>query len=79
MKAKCTTARRRRRSTVELTDARARILTASEHASAIFRVLQEIGPSLDEPERGAALELRGQAADLCRRLGNLAAFLGAPR
>jgi hypothetical protein len=60
-------------------DVRARLLAARDPLGQVFATLDDVGPHLPEPERAAALELRGQVADLLRRLGNLTAFLGAPR
>ncbi len=56
--------------------ARARVLEARDKLSDVFSTLDGVAPLLDEPERGAALELRGKAADLLRRMGGLATFLG---
>ena len=57
--------------------ARQRILEVHGKLSEVFAALDGVTPLLDEPERGAALQLRADVADTLRRLGNLCAFLGA--
>lgn len=56
---------------------RARIIEVQDKAAEVFATLDTLAPQLEEPERGAALELRAVAADLVRRLGVLAVFGGA--
>lgn len=55
-----------------LSDARSKL-------SEVYAALDAAGQLLDEPERGAALELKTQVGDLLRRLGNLIVFAGIGR
>lgn len=57
-------------------DVRPRLLDARSKAGDVYAILDDVGPLLAEPERGACLELRADVAALLRRLGNLTAYLG---
>jgi hypothetical protein len=58
---------------------RDRLLEARDHLSAAFEIVDEVGPSLPEPERGALIGVLGSRHDLARiirQLGNVVTMLG---
>ncbi|MDP2959666.1 MAG: hypothetical protein Q8N53_24900 [Longimicrobiales bacterium] len=57
-------------------DVRMQLLWASARLSEVYGIVDDLGPSLPEPERAALLALRGDLARGIRCLGNVAVSVG---
>jgi hypothetical protein len=58
---------------------RAQLLEARDHASRALEIIDEIGPALEEPERGALIGVMGSRHELSRiirQLGTIATMIG---
>ena len=57
-------------------DVRTQLLCAQAQLSEVFEVVDQVGPRVPEPERGALLSLKGDLARGIRSLGCIAASIG---